>query len=257
MRIAPDFGGIHLEDISAPECFEIEAALIERLRQAGHARRRARHRRGHARRPRSSPAGTPACGSRTPSVGQLGLGAAGFGIAALMRDAGVQRVLASDPNPASHERARERGDRDRRPGDRDARGRRRRRDHRPPGPDHAGDGAPRPGHPGADEPGAGDRARRRARGGRRVRRRRHVGQQRARLPGHLPRRARRRRALDHERDEARRRAGDRRARPSASELVPDVLDRASTSTSPRPCARPQPRYRLRRGWTHPAWRGAS
>src|SRR3712207_7540927 len=30
-RIAPTFGGIHLEDISAPECFEIEARLIEAL----------------------------------------------------------------------------------------------------------------------------------------------------------------------------------------------------------------------------------
>src|SRR3712207_7853254 len=31
VRIAPTFGGIHLEDISAPECFEIEARLIEAL----------------------------------------------------------------------------------------------------------------------------------------------------------------------------------------------------------------------------------
>ena len=30
-RIAPTFGGINLEDIRAPECFEIEQALIERL----------------------------------------------------------------------------------------------------------------------------------------------------------------------------------------------------------------------------------
>jgi malate dehydrogenase (oxaloacetate-decarboxylating)(NADP+) len=30
-RIAPTFGGINLEDIKAPECFEIERALIERL----------------------------------------------------------------------------------------------------------------------------------------------------------------------------------------------------------------------------------
>jgi malate dehydrogenase (oxaloacetate-decarboxylating) len=35
----------------------------------------------------------------------MGLGAAGFGIAALMRDGGVRRVLASDPNEASHARA--------------------------------------------------------------------------------------------------------------------------------------------------------
>jgi malate dehydrogenase (oxaloacetate-decarboxylating) len=40
VRIAPSFGGIHLEDISAPECFEIEERLIEALPQAGHARRR-------------------------------------------------------------------------------------------------------------------------------------------------------------------------------------------------------------------------
>ena len=32
-RIAPGFGGIHLEDISAPECFEIERRLVERLPQ--------------------------------------------------------------------------------------------------------------------------------------------------------------------------------------------------------------------------------
>jgi malate dehydrogenase (oxaloacetate-decarboxylating)(NADP+) len=30
-RIAPGFGGINLEDIAAPKCFEIERALIERL----------------------------------------------------------------------------------------------------------------------------------------------------------------------------------------------------------------------------------
>src|SRR5690606_40673800 len=30
-RLAPSFGGINLEDISAPRCFEIEAKLRERL----------------------------------------------------------------------------------------------------------------------------------------------------------------------------------------------------------------------------------
>ena len=29
--IAPTFGGINLEDIAAPHCFEIEQALIEQL----------------------------------------------------------------------------------------------------------------------------------------------------------------------------------------------------------------------------------
>lgn len=33
VRIAPGFGGIHLEDISAPACFEIERRLIEALPQ--------------------------------------------------------------------------------------------------------------------------------------------------------------------------------------------------------------------------------
>lgn len=33
IRIAPTFGGIHLEDISAPECFEIERRLIGALDQ--------------------------------------------------------------------------------------------------------------------------------------------------------------------------------------------------------------------------------
>jgi malate dehydrogenase (oxaloacetate-decarboxylating) len=43
------------------------------------------------------------------TVGQLGLGAAGFGIASLMVDGGVRRVIAFDPQESSHARARERG----------------------------------------------------------------------------------------------------------------------------------------------------
>ena len=62
-------------------------------------------------------------------VGQIGLGAAGFGIAALIHDAGV-RVLASDPNEAAQALARLTRDRDRRLRDGDARGRRRRRHQR-------------------------------------------------------------------------------------------------------------------------------
>jgi malate dehydrogenase (oxaloacetate-decarboxylating) len=42
-------------------------------------------------------------------VGQIGLGAAGFGIATLIHDAGVRRVLASDPNEAAQQHARARG----------------------------------------------------------------------------------------------------------------------------------------------------
>src|SRR5947209_19868314 len=43
------------------------------------------------------------------TVGQLGLGAAGYGIAALMVDGGVGRVIAFDPQEASHARALEKG----------------------------------------------------------------------------------------------------------------------------------------------------
>jgi malate dehydrogenase (oxaloacetate-decarboxylating) len=108
VRVAPGFGGIHLEDISAPACFEIEAALIERLAKP------VMHDDVHGTAVVTLSAALVACrhaGVRLEDavVGQLGLGAAGFGIAALMRDAGVKRVLASDPIEASHARARERG----------------------------------------------------------------------------------------------------------------------------------------------------
>jgi malate dehydrogenase (oxaloacetate-decarboxylating) len=43
------------------------------------------------------------------SVGQIGLGAAGLGIATLIHDAGVKRVLATDPNPIAQQIAAERG----------------------------------------------------------------------------------------------------------------------------------------------------
>ena len=62
-------------------------------------------------------------------VGQLGLGAAGFGIATLVKDGGAERVLAFDPDERMHARARDHGIEIA-----DGRGpravRRRRRDHR-------------------------------------------------------------------------------------------------------------------------------
>ena len=42
--IAPGFGGINLEDIAAPRCFEIEERLRQRARHPGLPRRPARHR---------------------------------------------------------------------------------------------------------------------------------------------------------------------------------------------------------------------
>jgi malate dehydrogenase (oxaloacetate-decarboxylating) len=108
VRIAPGFGGIHLEDISAPECFEIERRLIERLPQP------VMHDDVHGTAVVTLAAATAA--SRLVDrrldqavVGQIGLGAAGFGIATLIHDAGARRVVASDPDPIAQERARARG----------------------------------------------------------------------------------------------------------------------------------------------------
>src|SRR5581483_5617196 len=108
VRIAPTFGGIHLEDISAPECFEIERRLIEALPQP------VMHDDVHGTAVVSVAAAIVACRNagislREATVGQLGLGAAGLGIAALMVEGGVKRVLAFDPSEESHERARARG----------------------------------------------------------------------------------------------------------------------------------------------------
>jgi malate dehydrogenase (oxaloacetate-decarboxylating) len=108
LRIARGFGGIHLEDISAPECFEIERRLIEELPQP------VMHDDVHGTAVVSLAAAIVACRAagielRSATVGQLGLGAAGYGIASLMVDGGVQRVIAFDPVEASHARAREHG----------------------------------------------------------------------------------------------------------------------------------------------------
>ena len=108
LRIAPTFGGIHLEDISAPECFEIERRLKAELPQP------VMHDDVHGTAVVSLAAAVVACRYagielRAATVGQLGLGAAGYGIASLMVDAGVRRVLAFDPLEAAHARAREHG----------------------------------------------------------------------------------------------------------------------------------------------------
>ena len=108
VRIAPTFGGIHLEDISAPECFEIEARLIEALPQP------VMHDDVHGTAVVTLAAVIVACREagfelENAVVGQMGLGAAGFGIASLMVDGKVRRVLGSDPNEESHERARAKG----------------------------------------------------------------------------------------------------------------------------------------------------
>ena len=104
VRIAPGFGGIHLEDISAPECFEIERRLIDELDQP------VMHDDVHGTAVVTLAAAIVACreaGRRLDQavVGQVGLGAAGFGIASLIRDSGAERVIATDPGEEARERA--------------------------------------------------------------------------------------------------------------------------------------------------------
>ncbi len=108
IRVAPGFGGIHLEDISAPECFEIERRLIEVLPQP------VMHDDVHGTAVVTMAAAIAACrqvGMRLDEavVGQIGLGAAGYGIASLIHDAGVKRVLATDPNRWAQDQARAHG----------------------------------------------------------------------------------------------------------------------------------------------------
>jgi malate dehydrogenase (oxaloacetate-decarboxylating) len=108
VRIAPGFGGIHLEDISTPACFEIERRLIEALPQP------VMHDDVHGTAVvtlAAAIAGCRAAGLRLDraTVGQIGLGAAGYGIATLIRDAGVDRLIGADPGVAAQDMARARG----------------------------------------------------------------------------------------------------------------------------------------------------
>lgn len=104
LRIAPGFGGIHLEDISAPACFEIERRLMEELQVP------VMHDDVHGTAVVTLAAAIAGCrqvGVRLDEavVGQVGLGAAGYGIASLIHDAGVKRILATDPDPRAQDQA--------------------------------------------------------------------------------------------------------------------------------------------------------
>jgi malate dehydrogenase (oxaloacetate-decarboxylating) len=108
LRIAPGFGAIHLEDIRVPDCFEIEQRLIDALDEP------VMHDDVHGTGVSALAGALAACEQvglefSEATVGQVGLGAAGFGIAATMVDGGATRVLASDPDESSHARAREAG----------------------------------------------------------------------------------------------------------------------------------------------------
>jgi malate dehydrogenase (oxaloacetate-decarboxylating) len=101
--IAPSFGAIQLEDIAAPECFTIESELVRRLKipvlhddQHGTAVVALAALLNATKRVRRSLA--------TSVIGQVGLGAAGLGIARLLRAQGVQRMLGADLRPEAMER---------------------------------------------------------------------------------------------------------------------------------------------------------
>lgn len=94
-RIAPTFGAIQLEDIAAPACFEIERQLAARLD------RPVLHDDQHG----TAVVALAALLTATRrleidlascTVGQVGLGAAGIGIARLLTHHGVGRLLGSD-----------------------------------------------------------------------------------------------------------------------------------------------------------------
>ncbi len=100
IRISPGFGAIHLEDISAPECFQIEEALVKHLNipvmhddQDGTA-------------VVCLAAVINACrivkgDLAKVQIGQVGLGAAGSAIARLIMAYTKRRVWCCDKNPAA------------------------------------------------------------------------------------------------------------------------------------------------------------
>jgi malate dehydrogenase (oxaloacetate-decarboxylating) len=102
-HVAPSFGAIQLEDIRAPECFEVEERLRERLDIP------VLHDDQHgtavvvlaALLTATREVGVDLKGS---TVGQLGLGAAGIGIARLLLHYGVGGVVGADLNPGARER---------------------------------------------------------------------------------------------------------------------------------------------------------
>ena len=231
--IAPGFGGINLEDISAPRCFEIETRLKAELPIPVF------HDDQHGTAVVTLAALLNACKLTGRRIGDVravivGVGAAGVAVAKILVEAGVGDVIGCDSRGALH---RGREDYERLPPMKRWLADMTNREGRagPPaaviegadlfvglsgpgampvaalGCDGAGGDGLRDGQPDAGG---------HARGGCAVRARHRDGplglpepdQQRALLPRHLPRRARRARARDHRGDEDGRRARDRRDR---------------------------------------------
>ncbi len=103
VRIADSFGAIKLEDFGAPECFEIERRLIERLDKP------VMHDDQHGTATVTLAAllnATKYAGVqlKNEAVGIIGLGAAGTGIARLLKSYGCKRLLGTDLNESARQR---------------------------------------------------------------------------------------------------------------------------------------------------------
>ncbi|MCS6984598.1 MAG: NAD-dependent malic enzyme [Leptospiraceae bacterium] len=108
VTIAPSFGAIKMEDFAAPDCFEIERRLVERLDIP------VMHDDQHGTAVVTLAALTNAMkyiGERLShqTVGIVGLGAAGTGIARLLKAYGVKRIVGVDIQPEANERLRNMG----------------------------------------------------------------------------------------------------------------------------------------------------
>ncbi|HEY3644394.1 MAG TPA: malic enzyme-like NAD(P)-binding protein [Gammaproteobacteria bacterium] len=95
LAIESSFGAIHLEDIAAPECFEVEEALVKQLKKP------VLHDDQHGTAVVTLAAlisATRRVGRdlKACTVGQIGLGAAGIGIVRLLHHYGVKTVLGAD-----------------------------------------------------------------------------------------------------------------------------------------------------------------
>ena len=101
--IAPTFGGINLEDISAPRCFEIEDRLKRGARHPGLPRRPARHRRRRAGRAAERGQAHRAAGSRTCACSSSASAPPGVAVTKILLAAPASReIIGCDSRGALH-----------------------------------------------------------------------------------------------------------------------------------------------------------
>lgn len=101
--VSASFGAIQLEDVAAPECFDIEAALVERLNKP--VMHDDRHGTAVVVLAGLLSAARAVDFDLSASViGQVGLGAAGIGICELLQHYGVSGLLGADLDPRARQR---------------------------------------------------------------------------------------------------------------------------------------------------------